>query len=596
MGSDKVPRPAYVVDVDEDSGRAIRGSRRTASTKDKEKPKVSHRDRDKAKDTDRDTRSDKPKRRTKGDTDRDRERTDRPSDRPVTGRVERERNLEVITTERELKPLERRKSSASSTHSPQKQTRPPSAHKNRSFPRISDPSSRRDEPSHFGVPPSPTARAPIVSQPTVQAMPQPIPVRPRAITTQTFPSRPLSYHAAYNATGGYGGPPLSASAWANYQPQPMITQGYQSPGYSRYAATPAPPSSDYFGSQAMSAPDRPMSARPLASRFDPPSRTQSGFGNRDAVPYEPITYESYHDDGYASASEGTIRKRDSIRVPSRTIAKRLSKSREDYNAMPPPPRPILRRPVTEYAAESIDPYREGRTLIRDDSRPRQPSSHRNSVTYDLGHEREPSRSRRPDSNRNSASYDHIVDDPERVRIETANHGRRRQSYYGQSASGSSGYEDKIRQAANYQEDVAGPSVPLTAEVLKRQQRRQTGSSRSTKSSNSRDESDYRKSATTRTTRSGSGADDENVTIKVTGTARVMVGGAQIDCPDGGEIEIKKRQPKSLRNGSEMSGSEYGGQGQIDDRRSRVDRPSGRSRLSSQHSYTRSTQYFGDNYF
>jgi hypothetical protein len=244
--------------------------------------------------------------------------------------------------------------------------------------------------------------------------------------------------------------------------------------------------------------------------------------------------------------------------------------------MPPPPRPILRRPVTEYASATAEPYHEGRTLIRDDSRSRHGSSHRNSVSYDLG------------------------DGP---RVETANAGRRRQSYYGQTATpstGSSDYEAKVRQAATYQQDV-GETIPLTAEVLKRQQRRQAGSSRSTKSSASRDESDWRKSATTRTTRSGSG-EGENVTIKVTGTARVMVGGAQIDCPDGGEIEIKQQQQqqqqqKAIRNGSERSNSEYGGPQRIDDRRSRDERPSGRSRMSSRNSYSRSKpqQYYGENW-
>jgi hypothetical protein len=149
-------------------------------------------------------------------------------------------------------------------------------------------------------------------------------------------------------------------------------------------------------------------------------------------------------------------------------------------------------------------------------------------------------------------------------------------------------EDKMREASTYQEDVSGPSVPLTADAL-RYRRRDAGSSRSTKSSGSRDESDYRKSATTRTTRSGSG-EDGDFTIKVKGgQARVMVGGAQIDCTDGGEIEIKRQ--KAIRNGSERSNSEYGGR--IEDRKSRLDRPQGRSRKSSisGHSYTRSTPHY-----
>jgi hypothetical protein len=248
----------------------------------------------------------------------------------------------------------------------------------------------------------------------------------------------------------------------------------------------------------------------------------------------------------------------------------------DRETMPPPPRPgILRNRTTEYHPDTSsvpDPSPYPPTYREPSSARRAPSSHRNSVSYDLGLE------------------------TERVRVETANTSHRRQSYYGQSAatappSGGGGWEDKAREAESYQEDVGGPTIPLTAEALRR---RHAGSSRSTKSSGSRDESDYRKSATTRTTRSGSG-EENDFTIKVKGgQARVMVGGAQIDCTEGGEIEIKRQ--KSIRNGSERSNSEYGGTQRIDDRRSRLDRPSGRSRKSSVsghsgHSYTRSSPQY-----
>jgi len=264
--------------------------------------------------------------------------------------------------------------------------------------------------------------------------------------------------------------------------------------------------------------------------------------------------------------------------------------------MPPPIiRPGILRRSTEYPRGTTeytydpDPYHDGRTEYRrEGSRPRRSSSNRHSVSYDLP---------RGD---------------ESVRVEAANSGRRRSGYYEPPASTqASAYEDKLHKAATYQEDVGGPTVPLTAETLKRQQRRHGGSSRSTKSSQSRDESDYKKSATTRTTRSMSNDNDENVTIKVTGTARVMVGGAAIHCDEGGEIEIKRQ--KSLRNGSEPPNSEYGGRegggggrggggggGRLEDRRSRLERPTlGRSNRSSHsgQSYTRSTPlYPGENNF
>jgi hypothetical protein len=462
--------------------------------------------------------------------------------------------------------IERRKSAGSGSSKSPRKTRPPSTHENNGFPKSSIPgSSRRDDPSNFGIP-TPASAIPLVSQP--------IPRRPRATTAQTYsyPSRPLSYHAVMPA-GDFSRPPLSASA---YYQQPVITPPYPppSPPYMEHLRYTPTPQTEYVQPQA----------RPLSSRFESiartpsafePTRTQSAF---DPIPRTPSAFgarsgyegaSSYSDDAYASASESaTIRRdrRDSIRAQSTG----MTKAQADYAAMPPPTsRPSILRRSTEYRAPTeyvVDPgpYRDGRTQYRDGSRPRRPSVNRHSVSYDLG----------------SGS--------EGIRVEAANSGRRRQTWYEQPVSTpAGGYEDKMHRATSYQADVEGPTVPLTAETLKRQQRRQAGSSRSTKSSQSRDESDYKKSATTRTTRSMSNDNDENVTIKVMGQARVVVGGAQIDCNEGGEIEIKRQ--KSLRNGSEPSNSEYGG-GRIEDRRSRVDRRSSRSSQSG-HSYTRSTPHY-----
>jgi hypothetical protein len=449
-----------------------------------------------------------------------------------------------VLTEKDLK-LQRRKSSASSTKSPTKgHTRPPSAHGNR-YPKVSIP---RENPSNYGIQANTTRASPVVNQYPTYNISQPIPVRPRAVTAITYPTRPVSYHAAYTGAGYNTGPPLSSSAF--WQQPIMPAPSYPPPSPSSYMHYAATPQQDYFSQS------NPV-IRPLAQRFgnsDPIQRTSSAYGVRDPPPIHRQIQDAY-EDGYTSASEG---KRSSIRVPSRrnSLTRRPTESKYDQS-MPPPPRPgILRNRTTEYhpdTSTSSDPdplYREARSTYRDSSKTRRaPSSHRNSVSYDL---------------------------PE-VRVETANTSHRRQSYYGQSAATSpaSGWEEKANAAQSYQEDVSGPTVPLTAEALRR---RHAGSSRSTKSSGSRDESDYRKSATTRTTRSGSGNDDGEFTIKVKGgQARVMVGGAQIDCTEGGEIEIKRQ--KSIRNGSERSGSEYGGT-RMDERRSRVDRDPRRDRKSS----------------
>jgi len=550
-------KPAYVDEVDEKTGRVVRENRQVASTK--QKPKVH-----------RDSRDSRKARRSLSDT-----------AFPGEGSS---RDAPPVDERKEVR-IERRKSTSSGSSKSPRKNRPPSAHENKSFPKASIPSSSRREnmdPSNYGI-----------AQPTAAPlMTQPIPLRPREISTQSY-QRPVSYHAPLPG-GGYSRPPLSMSAF--YQQPQMITPSYPppSPSYMDNLRYSAAPQTEYFQPQAQA---RPLPARfeprmdpivrtpsafdPISrtgSAFEPISRTSSAFGTRSAFEGP----GSYFDDNYASASEGaTIRrseKRDSIRVPSNG----MTKAQADYAAMPPPTiiRPSILRRSTEYPRAPTeytldpDPYRDGRTHYRREStsRPRRSSSTRHSVSYDLP---------RGD---------------ESVRVEAANSGRRRSGYYEPPLSNPApAYEDTLHKAATYQEDVGGPTVPLTAETLKRQQRRHGGSSRS---SQSRDESDYKKSATTRTTRSLSNDNDENVTINVRGQARVVVGGAQIHCDEGGEIEIKRQ--KSLRNGSERSNSEYGGGGgRIEDRRSRVERPSlGRSHRSSQsgHSYTRSTPHYpGENY-
>jgi hypothetical protein len=534
-------KPAFMDEFDEGTGKVVRGHRQVASTK--QKPKVSHRDSRKSRNS--------------------------PSHTAYPGEGS-SRDAPAVEVVREEEKNERRKSTSSGSSKSPRKTRPPSAHENKGFPKLSIPtSSRREDPANYGIA-TPTSVRPLLTQP--------IPHRSRSVTAQSLPSRPVSYHAAM-PTNGYSRPPLSLSAF--YQQQPIITPSYPpaSPSYLEHVRYTPAPQSEYFQPQATSRPlssrFEPISRPPSAfeqshtqSAFDPAPRTPSAFGARSS--YEGAS--SYFDDTYASASEGaTIRRerRDSIRVPSSS----MTKAQADYAAMPPPSsRPGILRRATEYRAPTeytIDPdlYRDGRTQYRDGSLPRRPSANRHSVSYDLG--------------RGSES----------IRVEAANSSRRRQTWYEPPVSTATGYEDKLHQATTYQEDVAGPTVPLTAETLKRQQRRQAGSSRSTKSSQSRDESDYKKSASTRTTRSMSNDNDENVTIKVTGQARVMVGGAQIDCNEGGEIEIKRQ--KSLRNGSERSNSEYGA-GRIEDRQSRVEqsRPSRSSRSEqSRHSYTRSTPHY-----
>ncbi|RFU31090.1 hypothetical protein B7463_g5246, partial [Scytalidium lignicola] len=563
MGTaDKTPRPAYVVDIDEQTQKPVRGTGRSATTKEKELSR-SHRE----------SRS-----RKKSDTEALR------SERPIIRNLESplRRSFTEDYEERNVT-VERRKSSSGGPR--RASSRQPSTRESHPLSRdtLRERTSKRDESVYYGVgvPMQPRA-APILSQP--------IPMRPRPQLATTTYARPASYHATYPANFG-SRPPLSTSAF--YQGPPSVpAPSYPPPptpgGYVNYAASPV----DYF--------TRPVSTQPtrsLSERFTPAERSASAFGDRPLLTNHPhsSSYDDYDDEDdedddneeYDSPVESPKRivRRASIRPSSaRPAPPRKTKEEKDYELMPPPPppsllpKPILRRPSVDIPGSYPSESPRASPVPRASPARRSSPAPRESRTI---YREEPSRPRRQRPKRSSVSYNLDRDDV-RYQLETATSkpGRpRRQSYYGQSASteSSGGYEDKIREASMYQEDVTGgPGLALTAELLKRQQRRQAGSSRSTKSSGSHDESDFRRSATTRTTRSGSGVEDGNVTIKVLGSAKLVVDGTQIECLEGGEIQIQRQN--SLRNGSERSSySEYGPP-RIEDRQSQ------RSGQSSRHSY------------
>ncbi len=74
-----------------------------------------------------------------------------------------------------------------------------------------------------------------------------------------------------------------------------------------------------------------------------------------------------------------------------------------------------------------------------------------------------------------------------------------------------------------------------------QQPKPCGTDSSARSRVSRDENDYKNSATTRTTRSRDGNDDENVTIKVTKATQEKIDRAKITHYKGRGIEIIQRE-------------------------------------------------------
>ncbi|KAI1130826.1 hypothetical protein F5Y10DRAFT_103409 [Nemania abortiva] len=97
-------------------------------------------------------------------------------------------------------------------------------------------------------------------------------------------------------------------------------------------------------------------------------------------------------------------------------------------------------------------------------------------------------------------------------------------------------EDKMRNASRYQDNIGdGLSSALTADALRKA--KTGGSSRSTRSSASRDESEYKNSATTHTARSSSGEDD--ITIKVSAGCVVEVENVKIHSTEGDDDKINR---------------------------------------------------------
>ncbi|KAI1262158.1 hypothetical protein F5Y18DRAFT_161887 [Xylariaceae sp. FL1019] len=274
-----------------------------------------------------------------------------------------------------------------------------------------------------------------------------------------------------------------------------------------------------------------------------------------------------------------------------------SREKEDRKRMPPPPRPKSTRP--ERAPERVPE----RVVLR----PQAPQgiSRKKSVGFDdaefsdedvhyTSHRRESGveyGSSPFKNHRHSFADDPIFDYEDDDDYEMPVPPPKPRSRSRRGSRMGLGVEDKMRNAAQY---LDGPSSALTAEALRY---KNGGSQPSTRSTESRDESEYKHSATTHTTRSSSGEDD--ITIKIPMGAVVEVGGARITCKDGGDISVG-------RNNTSIKGSDrgtvYG-----DDRRSRSDRSGNRLRASShaaiarglpapeRHRYSNSPHY-ADSYY
>ncbi|KAL2260372.1 hypothetical protein VTK26DRAFT_5643 [Humicola hyalothermophila] len=395
--------------------------------------------------------------------------------------------------------------------------------------------------------------------------------RPRAT------SRPASYYATSRP------PQANRGFYMNHPPPPpsSVPSSFPAPPWMGPGPGPGPGPAPPFGTPPLPPPPGPVImqqpfmphpppseiySRPLEHRF---GRPQSSMGFR---PPRAIEYDEHEEEPPID--------RALARRPS--MSRKVSRADEDRRAMPPP----LRRPASARPAELAfrpppsTPAR--RTAMYDEDDPENPLFQDISpfAPGSYGHSSPIHTAAIPFRPRPSFGADIGHDIPD---FETDVGGRyRRNSYYGPPppAPGDA-YVDKFNQARRYQEDVAGPQLPLTAESL-RKAGRNTASTRSTRSSGSHDESDYRQSATTRTTKSS--ANDENFTIKVKGGTTLKFGGAEMRCEDGAEINISTGPGNTGIRTSASDRSSYIDQ---DDRRTRIDIPAGRSRAKSRaRSYSR----------
>ncbi|ELR03268.1 hypothetical protein VC83_04508 [Pseudogymnoascus destructans] len=576
MGSDKA-RPAYVEDVvgdeDSDNNRTIRGTRVSARASKKEKKQRNEK------------RVAKEKKKSLSD--------DGYSSLAVPTRADERATVKEIRVIPGREPREGRRKSININpgKSPRKSSRPPTQ-RNVSFDHIDLPSrpKDRDDPRYFG---ETRDGHPVV----IQAQSTPRAATSSASSSQSRQTRPMSI-----SSNNISRPPLSGSAY--YAPMfaaPIMIPPpqYQNPMQMAYSPSqPASPSRKTLEDRF---------ARTGASIARPSS--VSGYRPSDLQLVQRGVYDDHDDDDddddYDSEEEEQNQAAFMQEAARMREARRRAKELQDAADMPPPQPMQRRRSVRQPSEQSVflqdnlddepqprrsrDEPRESRRSRDYDRRPtgdhdrrpsgdyerpspRRPSPHRHLLRAYEFDERErpaqpkityrgdapPSRARRQSLPRAPESSESLSDrDDANIRVEAAS--GRRASYYGGLSNPSSNYEDKIRDAAGYQADVSGGEpVKLTADLLRKQQNT-IGSSRSTHSSNSRDESDFKRSVTTRTTRSVSGNDPTGVddfTIRIKGNAKVTIGAAEITNADGVELNIVNNRRQSIRNGSEASKSEY----------------------------------------
>lgn len=410
----------------------------------------------------------------------------------------------------------------------------PSAKTSKTLPNLHTSSARKsqEQSSFYGI--SPTATSPILTAAATSS-------RPRAYTAN---QRPSSYYGTPSKP-----PPSNARFWQH--PNPVLGTSfppqapYPPPAAPQYHS-PFPPPQQQF---AQSPVDYLTSQDALAARFDS-HRPRSAMG-RHIIDYSP-EYDDHEEGGVL------------IRRPSLT-RRRSTRQDADRMRMPPPPRPSTMRPqlTSSFAPPALKRQSIGSVgSLHDDESLDGEDSLYNSISPAERY----SRQARRQSIDSTTMYDTAHGYAEvagRISRRNSHYGARRQSTEPEVV------EDKVKAAQQYQDDVGGPTTILTADTLRRINKT---ASKSTKSSGSKGESGYGRSAASRNS-----LDPEDMTIFVKGMGSLTIGAAQLDIRDGAEIAIRTNgSERNSRGGSDNASSAY----PDDSRTTRFERPQARIRAGS----------------
>ncbi|KPM43554.1 hypothetical protein AK830_g2977 [Neonectria ditissima] len=581
--SKKVDRTTYVEDAEEDSGSSIEGIASTRIYARSEAPVSPYKERP---NTGKSRGADKRSSNRKSDS------SNSPTDSdstPRSSKREREARREYDREQREQREKDRRRKERKQKEADSMQ-RKARAEAKAAKEREPKPVSRRPRPTSL----TQTRTEPVVQQyrrghvedPSFYGVKQPAAsgTRPRAQT------RPNSYYPGQGPPPSmgpsgwhqpHGGQPPAGYPIGSFPPPPPLYGGGPSPSMIGVPSSPAHHTPGFFDMSMQ------QSNAHLKNRFERPA---SAMGYRQQVAQAQAQAQA-DAQAQAQAVYG-YGPGDYEEEPDPRLMRRASRSKkqsdDDRKAMPPPgfiPRPQSALPAStpfRPPPPQTRPPPPQKTPSRQKSRP--PTSRRGVGFVDQrGYDDDDLRG---GDELFDVSPEHTYD--RRAVVARTRRGsvayeqpgleimpasrNRRDSFYGDrglAGGGASLDDDKYLTAMQYQDDVNGGGTPLalTAEALRKASHRAAGggSSRSTRSSDSRDESEFRRSNTTGITRSSS-SENDNVTIKVSGSAVVRVQGAEIECGDGGEITFSA--PSGSRIGSDRASTVY----QIEDGRSgRVER-------------------------